>query len=70
MNSMDIKPTIEDINILLANNTEANRELQIISLVRVVNEQEKEIESLKSQVESKNGKKSKDIDLVDLEKVT
>jgi hypothetical protein len=70
MDSMDIKPTIEDINILLANNTEANRELQIISLVRVVNEQEKEIESLKSQLKSSNGKKSKDTNLADLEKVT
>lgn len=70
MNSMDVKPTIEDINILLANNTEANRELQIISLVRIVNEMEKEIESLKNQLGPKNGNKSKETNLADLEKVT
>ena len=70
MNSMDVKPTIEDINILLANNTEANRELQIISLVRIVNEMEKEIESLKNQLGTKNGNKSKETNLADLEKVT
>ena len=67
---MDVKPTIEDINILLANNTEANRELQIISLVRIVNEMEKEIESLKNQLGPKNGNKSKETNLADLEKVT
>ena len=70
MNSMDVKPTIEDINILLANNTEANRELQIISLVRIVNEMEKEIKSLKNQLGPKNGNKSKETNLADLEKVT
>ena len=70
MNSMDVKPTIEDINILLANNTEAHRELHIISLVRIVNEMEKEIESLKNQLGPKNGNKSKETNLADLEKVT
>ena len=60
-----IAPTAEDINKVFRSNPQAAQQLQIITLTRLLEEKEQEIESLKSKIAS-NGKGS----VKNLEKVT
>ena len=55
---ISVEPTIEDINALLQNNSNATQHLQIITLQRVIKEQDERIQELEAQVASKNGKGS------------
>tara|TARA_R100001086_G_scaffold123411_1_gene63579 strand:+ start:287 stop:484 length:198 start_codon:yes stop_codon:yes gene_type:complete len=55
---VSVEPTVEDINVLLQNNTNAAQHLQIVTLQRVVQEQQERIEELETEVASTNGKGS------------
>lgn len=54
-----MEPTLDDINEVFKNNSVAVQQLQIVTLTRIVKEQDEEINDLKKQLEDKEDPKKK-----------